>query len=107
VPAGMPDPRGICTDQGASSCGTNGKCDGAGQCQSYAPGTVCSAASCPIGSSVLAHQGACSATGTCDALSSTCVPYLCGPSNACGFSCMSDADCAPPAHCNIAAGTCS
>src|SRR3954467_11405570 len=50
VGANAPDPRvaakvtdaaRICVDQGAISCGTNGKCDGSGGCQRYAQGTQC------------------------------------------------------------------
>jgi hypothetical protein len=32
---------GTCTDQGQSSCGTTGRCDGAGACQYYATGSRC------------------------------------------------------------------
>ena len=39
VPTGAPDPAGLCDDQGAASCGTNGKCQ-AGACQKYATGTL-------------------------------------------------------------------
>jgi hypothetical protein len=41
VPAAIPDPKGLCRDMGAGSCGTNGSCDGAGSCQNYAAGTPC------------------------------------------------------------------
>ena len=39
-----------------AACSTNGLCDGAGACQSYAPTTVCSTASCPA-RHVDAHAG--------------------------------------------------
>ncbi len=35
------DPLDQCADQGASTCGTTGLCDGKGACGSYADGTVC------------------------------------------------------------------
>jgi alpha-tubulin suppressor-like RCC1 family protein len=41
VPAGSADPRGICVDDGATTCGTTGICDGAGGCETYASGTAC------------------------------------------------------------------
>jgi len=41
LPAGSPDPSGVCADRGAASCGTNGRCNGAGNCQTYAAGTQC------------------------------------------------------------------
>jgi hypothetical protein len=107
VPVGTPDPSGVCVDQGAASCGTTGRCDGMGGCQLYAAGTVCSAPSCPPGSSSLTTQGTCTGVGACQTFSTTCFPYVCGATNACGFSCTSDADCAPPALCNVAIGTCS
>ena len=46
APAGLPDPRGICTDMGAATCGTNGLCDVSGHCAKYPAGTVCAAGSC-------------------------------------------------------------
>src|SRR5262249_11059931 len=40
---GQVDPRNVCMDQGAASCGQNGKCDGSpGVCQVYPTQTVCS-----------------------------------------------------------------
>ncbi len=106
VAAGQVDPRGVCTDQGAATCGSNGLCDGVGGCQQYGQGTVCAASSCPPGGSTLTHQGSCSGTGACDATTVSCAPYLCGAANACGFSCVSDVDCAASFHCNPATGTC-
>jgi len=50
------DPRGSCTDEGASSCGKNGRCDGAGGCALYAAGTTC-------------PSGSCDGAGTCDTAS--------------------------------------
>ena len=40
------DPLSQCTDNGATSCGTDGMCDGAGGCRLYAAGTMCAAATC-------------------------------------------------------------
>jgi hypothetical protein len=105
VPAGLPDPRGVCVDQGAASCRTDGRCDGAGSCQLYAAGTVCSAPSCPVGSPALTTQGTCSA-GACVAALTNCVPYLCNATNACGTSCAGDADCAAGFHCDLATALC-
>ena len=45
VPAGQ-DPLNQCTDAGMASCGTNGFCDGGGNCQKYASGTQCIAQTC-------------------------------------------------------------
>jgi hypothetical protein len=40
VSAGGADPRGVCVDEGAATCGTNGLCDGAGACQHH-PASAC------------------------------------------------------------------
>jgi hypothetical protein len=35
------DPQGSCANQGAASCGTNGRCNGSGVCELYDMSTVC------------------------------------------------------------------
>jgi len=102
VPAGAPDPRKTCTDEGKASCGGNGVCDGRGACQLYPVGTECGAAGCA--------QGAYTATPTCNQAgqcvappSRTCSPYACnGP--ACFSSCTRDTDCVTGTFC--VAGSC-
>ena len=46
---GRADPQGTCHDQGNTSCGTDGFCDGNGACRQYAGGTSCAPPSCPSG----------------------------------------------------------
>ena len=48
VPAGMPSPpmTGTCATSDVSTCGTDGKCDGAGHCRLYPSGTVCNPVMC-------------------------------------------------------------
>jgi hypothetical protein len=46
APAGVPDPRGLCADMGAATCGTNGLCDVSGDCAKYPAGTACGSPSC-------------------------------------------------------------
>jgi hypothetical protein len=46
APAGAPDPRGVCADMGAATCGTNGLCDVSGHCASYPAGTACGSPTC-------------------------------------------------------------
>ena len=45
VPAGM-DPGNDCDATPASTCGTEGSCDGAGGCRLHAAGVQCAAATC-------------------------------------------------------------
>jgi hypothetical protein len=70
VNVGFPDPHGVCMDQGPSSCGTSGACDGAGHCERYLAGTPC--AVCVGGG----HEpdGTCDSTGTCVVSPMACVP---------------------------------
>jgi hypothetical protein len=92
------DPQGECADQGATSCGTNGACNGAGACQKYAAGTACGAASCS--GTVLTNANFCNGTGSCSNNGTTnCAPYACVGA-ACNTFCTLDTDCAPGAYCN-------
>jgi len=63
LPAGAADPRHVCVDKGASSCSTNGKCDGASGCDVYPPGTTCAAEHCD--SNVYTPPALCTASGAC------------------------------------------
>jgi hypothetical protein len=103
VGPGLADPRSMCPNLGAAACSTNGLCDGAGACQSYAPTTVCSMPSCPAGTSTHTQAGTC-ATGSCAADSEPCDPYLCGGGGDCLGSCTDDSQCVTTAYCS--AGSC-
>ena len=97
------DPRNDCPDDGASTCGRDGFCDGTGKCRSYQSGTMCSPAAC-TGSS-LTVAGACNGAGTCVMTpAQSCAPYLCGANAACATTCAANNDCATPAVCS--AGAC-
>jgi len=101
VPKGGSDPVGACTDQGAASCGTDGKCE-AGSCQKYAQGTSCKAASCPAGMTTLTPGSLCDGAGVCVTPAAvSCFPFGCGTA-ACNSSCSTDGECAPPATCSAA-----
>ena len=101
VPADVnTDPRNDCTDMGASTCGTNGFCDGTGACQKYVAGVACQSAGCS-GSS-LTFAGHCDGNGTCvGAPAQSCAPYLCGAAGQCKTTCASNADCVSPNTCTI------
>jgi hypothetical protein len=103
LPAGQAAPTGTCTDHGATGCGTNGLCDGAGNCQVYPSTTVCAASVCAVGIETPASR--CDGKGACvTAAVQACSPYVCGAAGACKTVCASDADCLAPDVCT--AGTC-
>ncbi|HEV3031161.1 MAG TPA: hypothetical protein VG319_05935 [Polyangia bacterium] len=103
--AGTAAPASFCTDQGATTCGTNGKCDGAGSCQKYADGTGCASASCPAGTATLKVAGTCSG-GACSVSTLSCAPYFCNGASACQSTCSADTDCATGFYCTGSGGSC-
>lgn len=98
------DPHSTCADQGASSCGLDGSCDGAGACARYPSGTGCGAGSCS--GTTFTSAGSCDGTGTCTpgATTTNCSPYQCATSG-CTSPCSSDADCVSAHYCDVA-GAC-
>jgi hypothetical protein len=90
------DPRAVCPDDGASSCGRDGLCDGAGACRLYAPTTVCGTTAC-VGNDVTTY--ACNGTGTCVPTPTSCGVWKCA-SGTCTTACISGVDCAPDAYCD-------
>jgi hypothetical protein len=101
--AGADDPDGTCVDQGPTTCGTNGKCNGSGGCQKYADGTTCSQATCQD-AATLKQAGKCAA-GTCTPTTKLCAPFVCSM-GACTNSCNADGDCADGTYCSGLGGTC-
>ncbi|HEY6478344.1 MAG TPA: hypothetical protein VI456_17325, partial [Polyangia bacterium] len=86
------DPRSDCTDEGQSSCGKNGNCDGTGACQLYVAGVACGTSGCT--GTMLSFAGRCDGVGTCNApTSQSCSPYVCGTTGSCKTTCSADADC--------------
>jgi len=112
IPAGT-DPANECTDQGASSCGTNGLCSGSGSCAYYPNGTQSSASYCSAG---IYH-----APDTCNGAGSSisggtalCFPYICSSNGTCRTSCAINSDCSSGYECasggackKAAGGTCT
>jgi hypothetical protein len=47
VPSGAIDPTGACVNQ-VGTCGTNGRCNGAGNCALYDTTTVCGGSCAPL-----------------------------------------------------------
>ena len=66
-PADSPPVHGGCATQPATSCGTTGLCDGAGQCQLYDDTTVCGDAACEKGSNTFFPEARCDGRGSCAA----------------------------------------
>jgi hypothetical protein len=103
LPVGqVKDPAGICVDQGSTTCGTNGFCDGTGNCARYPMGTSCASAACS-GATRLGAS-ACDGVGNCTPMSMTnCAPYACVAA-ACNSSCAQAGDCATGYTCSIPDG---
>ena len=93
------DPDDDCTDEGQSSCGTDGVCDGTGFCRMYASGTLCQNAVCAGGQ--LTPPGSCDGAGSCVTEPPVaCAPGACNVAgNACTSSCTSSADCSAGSYC--------
>ena len=103
VAAGGSDPAAICMDTGASSCGTTGVCDGAGNCASYPSGGTCAPASCPDGMSLTTSV---CAAGLCKPSTVNCAPFACDVANsACKTMCTADTDCASGSTCSGSPGS--
>ena len=99
------DPRDECDNQGAASCGTSGKCNGAGACSFYA-GNACGSTTpaCNAASSAIVQSSVCDGMGSCAPdVVHDCNGYRC-QNAACGTGpCTSDAVCAPHAFCSASA----
>jgi len=92
------DPRNECDDMGATSCGTNGACDGTGACQKYPSGVICAPQACT--GSTLKSGARCDGDGTCVApTNQTCAPFICGSDSKCLVICANDGDCVAPNSC--------
>ena len=95
---GGTDPGGECSDQGASSCGTDGQCDGKGACRKYGPTAVCGASSCS--GSTQTNTKTCDGAGNCKSNGTvSCSPYVCGTST-CRTSCSSASHCVSGSYCS-------
>ncbi len=97
---------GECADNGTASCGTNGKCDGAGACQNYAAGTTCIGASCASPTS-RNNVDTCNGSGTCtdNGVTNCATGYAC-LSGTCQTSCTDDTACASAYYCDTVAKQC-
>jgi hypothetical protein len=105
IPDGVPDPRGMCPDDGAFKCGRTGACNGNGGCARYPGGTVCQDPTCASGV-LLQSPSRCDGLGSCiPGGQLTCAPFACSE-GACNPICTTGADCAPGQVCDSATRSC-
>jgi hypothetical protein len=94
------DPRGDCSDDGATTCQHDGTCDGQGACRLYPRGSMCGPSSCANGTTEMVAP-ACDGAGTCAPASPTtrdCSPYVCS-GGGCLNQCSSPNDCVSTSIC--------
>jgi hypothetical protein len=91
-----------CTASNATSCGLDGKCDGAGACRFHPSGTVCAAESCTDGAQTRSYTSArtCNGQGVCAPVTtSDCgSAYRCSGTR-CRTTCGGAPDCVPADYC--------
>jgi hypothetical protein len=75
------DPRNQCAASNESTCGTDGSCDGAGDCRLHGTNVVCAQATCAGGSATPARR--CNGNGSCAGAS----PVSCGAFPCAGSMC--------------------
>jgi hypothetical protein len=94
VAANVLDPHGACVTSAPTTCGTDGRCDGAGACRQWDYRTACAATTCTDG----VYYGAsnCNGSGSCVPLfMASCAPFKCdAATNRCAATCTDDTDCA-------------
>jgi hypothetical protein len=101
--AAATDPDNDCMDEGQTSCGLNGQCDGAGKCQRYPVNTTCAPATC-LGTTFTV-SGSCDDQGMCHKPAPiTCGKFQCASTSACRTMCNANSDCVAPNLC--IGGTC-
>lgn len=93
-----------CPDDGATSCGRDGTCDGNGGCRLFPVGTACLPTTCTYATGDFKMQSSCDGNGVCTpGAIVTCAPYRCNAAG-CMNSCTLAGDCVT-GTCNN--GTCS
>src|SRR6185436_15142633 len=93
------DPHDDCKDETAKSeCGTDGECDGNGECRHVSPSHVCTAGACSADGKSFIPTSMCSASGdgACTmAEAQDCEGYPCEPTG-CAKPCTKQSDCTNP-----------
>ena len=97
APADSRDPHALCVDQGPTSCGKSGVCDGIGGCALYPAGTLCAPPSCS--GNTLIVPSTCDGAGVCvTGPSLICTPYAC-VDGACQTECIGPDECVVGTSC--------
>jgi hypothetical protein len=97
TPNGGDDPKGMCAAQPASSCGTDGKCDGAGACRKHPNNTPCADQTCTGGQLTAESKcmgGTCTAPAPMSCATGSCSGNACAAPKANGQACTSNGECA-------------
>jgi hypothetical protein len=102
------DPRGLCDESAAGTCGQDGLCDGKGGCRLRSIGSFCGAGACSAGQ--VTAPPVCDGAGNCNpgTVMGDCFPYACNAAQTgCATSCTLPATgCALGATCD-AFGVCN
>lgn len=94
------DPDNECSALAASTCGTDGMCNGAGACRLHSSGVQCGAALCNSAGDYLSSR-TCDGVGTCSAATTdVCAPSVCDAATGCKRTCTSDAQCVGNYYCS-------
>jgi hypothetical protein len=91
-PGDAPRVAGGCKTEAKTTCGFDGKCDGAGACRKYPDGTTCAEGRCSgnaVTGATICMGGHCT-----PGAATNCAPYACDPArNSCRTSCKDASDC--------------
>jgi hypothetical protein len=94
IPDDVADDAGGCPMQAESSCGNDGKCNGAGACRKWGTSVQCRGASCPPAGATLTKAANCNGMGTCPpGETQSCGNYRCDTNDMCRTTCTGDGDC--------------
>jgi hypothetical protein len=92
------DMDGECPDTPMSGCGTEGVCDGAGNCRLWAKGTPCSTGMCNASGNYV-PAGTCDGAQTCQVPApNVCAPNIC-VATGCSQTCTTNNDCVGSTYC--------
>jgi MYXO-CTERM domain-containing protein len=93
------DPQDDCLEEDISTCGSDGYCNGQGDCRQYPQGTVCVPQEC--NGQTYSAADICDGLGSCiNSGDSSCSPYVCQDTQVCRTSCQSDEHCVPGYFCD-------